>query len=464
MKIKFVVVLVLLICLTMILSKSSYAQTIEFDTNQSLTVSGPGFFPFSTTANEDFFEVFPTNPNLDVEFTNFTGGSCALAPAADFAEIGPQIIVMGMGVHTLNFSGASPNVGNFGLSFVPQAGPCVFEIFINKPQIVLTSTSSSSGGDIVIDNLNPNALTVFSNFLPDSLVESLSNEDNNNQCSSNPSSINSASLINLRPENLIDTSAFATVPRITRFLSSSADSNTFTLLQTTPKKSKGVYTQSLRNDTDKTKIFVTGIFPSVVDPEEIRFQTIELEGELNYTPKTQLPNLVALAAVQHTLISAGMPWQLGGPNSAFIVQGGGCVGPFCTIVEQGMVTIIPGGACTPEKLNNNKMKLGTVNPSKLFDPFAASQSTIQVPSSSVVNPNHPNVSARVNTQNGYLIIQPVPSGANLKQQLNIQIKQPCQEPVACDKLCSNVGDCCARDSQGNASKICTQTGLRCNCR
>lgn len=407
--------------------------------------------------------MFPTNPNLDIEFTNFTGGPCAIAPAADFAEIGPQIIVMGMGVQTLNFSGASQNVGNFGLSFVPQAGPCVFEIFIPKPQIVSTSSSSSSGGDIVIDNLNPNALTVFSNFIPDNLVESISNEDNNNQCSSSPSGINPAGLINLRYEELFP-SVFRTVPRITRFLSSSADSNTFTLLQTTPRKSKGVYTQSLRNDTDKTKIFVTGVFPSVVDPEEIRFQTTEPEGELNYTPKTQLPNLVALAAVQHSLISATMPWQLGGPNSAFIVQGGGCVGPFCTIVEQGMVTIIPGGACTPEKLNRHKMKLGTVNPSKLFDPFPATQSTIQVPSSSVVNPNHPNVSSRVNTQNGYLIIQPVPPGANLKQQVKLQITQACPQPVTCDKLCSNVGDCCARDSQGNASKICTQTGLRCNCR
>lgn len=129
-----------------------------------------------------------------------------------------------------------------------------------------------------------------------------------------------------------------------------------------------------------------------------------------------------------------------------------------------MITVIPGGACTPEKLNRRKMKLKLVNPSKLFDPFPASQSVVQIPSSDVVNPKHPNVSTRVSTQNGYLIFQPVPPKATLKQQLKIAIQQPCTTPVACDKLCTNVGACCKADKNGNAAKVCIQRGLRCGCK
>jgi hypothetical protein len=192
--------------------------------------------------------------------------------------------------------------------------------------------------------------------------------------------------------------------------------NIVALFNTGAKKDSSSYTQNLVNDTDKTKIFVTAVYPTKLDsPFESRIADLEV------TTKEQLPNLVALAAVQHSIISAKKPWQLSNNGGFFITQGGGCLSPFCVIVEQGMIVVDPDGACTPDKLNKRKAKYPTINPSKLFDPFPASQNTITVPVSSIVDPKHPNVSARVNRDNGYLIFQPVPPGATLKQQLNFSI-------------------------------------------
>ena len=108
-----------------------------------------------------------------------------------------------------------------------------------------------------------------------------------------------------------------------------------------------------------------------------------LEPEIEVTLKAQ--NNVALAAVQHSIVSGTMPWQLSSGNGFFIVKGGGCVGPFCTIVESGMVVIVPGGACTPDKLNKRKAGYPTVNPSMFFDPFPVAAMTIQLPTSSLTN-------------------------------------------------------------------------------
>ena len=102
------------------------------------------------------------------------------------------------------------------------------------------------------------------------------------------------------------------------------------------------------------------------------------------------------------------------------VQGGGCVGPYCTIVESGMVVIVPGGACTPEKLNKRKAGYPTVNPSKLFDPFPASAMTIQIPTANIVDPKHPLVSM-VLQDNAYLIFQPVPPKAKFTQQIKLNL-------------------------------------------
>ena len=119
----------------------SKAQTLDFNTSLPLTISSPGFFPFSAVSNNTFKEVLPTSNTLTVQFSNFLGGPCAVAPAADFGEIGPQIVVNANGEFILDFSNQPVNPDLFGLSFVPQSGgTCIFDLFIPPP----SGTSSTS--------------------------------------------------------------------------------------------------------------------------------------------------------------------------------------------------------------------------------------------------------------------------------------------------------------------------------
>lgn len=119
-----------------------HAQTFDINSSfpQQTTISGPGFFPFSTISNDFFQEQFPQNMNLEATFTSFLGGPCTIAPAADFAEIGSPFTVTGNSNFILDFSMASQNVSTFGLSFVPKGSPCTFNL-----QIMTLSTSSSPG-------------------------------------------------------------------------------------------------------------------------------------------------------------------------------------------------------------------------------------------------------------------------------------------------------------------------------
>ena len=125
------------------------ADTFEINspTTQQSTITSPGFFPFSSISNDAFKKDFPEDMTLDVSFSNFLGGPCTIAPAADFAEIGSPFTVTGNSDFILDFSMASPNAGTFGLSFVPKGSPCTFNIQITTPSTSSSgSTSTSSGG------------------------------------------------------------------------------------------------------------------------------------------------------------------------------------------------------------------------------------------------------------------------------------------------------------------------------
>ena len=400
------------------------AQTFDINSpvTQQATITSPGFFPFSNTSNDAFQGQFSQNMNLEATFTNFLGGPCTLAPAADFAEIGPPFTITGNSNFLLDFSMASENVDIFGLSFVPKGSPCTFNL-----QLTTQNTSSSSGDVIGGDTITPNGISIFGTFLSDDLASQFSNENNNPKCESSPSGIN--------PTKLSDNASFKQVinelaghlalfQRISdiKSLTSAKDDNSFTLvLPENKSKAMAVYNEKLTNNTDMTKIYVTGIFPSFSESSTTMARLNDTEIEV--TLKEQAgADLIALGAVQHAIVSATMPWQLSGGNGFFITQGGGCVGPYCTIVESGMVVIIPGGACTPEKLNKRKAGYATFNPSMFFDPFPVASNTIQIPAENIVDPKHPLVS-KVVQDNAYLILQPVPPGAMLVQQLNFSLNK-----------------------------------------
>lgn len=411
----------------------TYAQNLDFNTDQTLTVSGPGFFQFSTTANDDFHMLFPTNPNLDVIISNYLGGPCLIAPAADFNEVGPQTTLSGNNQLMLDFTMAGENVDLFGLSFVPTSAPCTFNLFITPHEIISSSSSSSSGGGISTETLFPNSLTVLGTFINNTeLLNQLSNGPDNPQCQNNQSGINGTllqepfildSLFNTL--NLSNGDSFPT-PRIVEdnvkarafFMN---EEIAFTLPFSDKKnKENVVFNLELENITDTTQIYVTGVFPSVAEKNTTMIGSRLENPEIEVTLKDQ--DLTALAAVQHAIVSATMPWQLSPNGGFFITQGGGCVGPFCTIVEAGMVVIDPDGACTPQKLSKRRAGYPTVNPSKLFDPFPNSAKVIQLPTDSLSNPNHPLVS-KIVRDNSYLILQPVPPKARIIQQLKLRVKK-----------------------------------------
>ncbi|GEM_PF-2404206 len=402
------------------------AQTLEFNTSQPLTVSSPGFFPFSTVSNNTFKEVLPTNDTLTLQFSNFLGNPCAVAPAADFGEIGPQLVVNANGTFEIQFSSPPVNADLFGLSLVPQSGgTCIFDLFIPPP----AGTSSTSGGIITEgpsgdDTINPNAFTVFGTFLPDTLTEQLSNENNNPQCGNSPFGINPLVINGSAGDDTInlvinELGLIASSPQRNLNKAFKDEPETFTVAVPEGKNNaNAVYVQKLTNTTDMTKIFVTGVFPSFSSESNLMVGRVA-DLDLEVTLKEQ--DLVALAAVQHAIVSATMPWQLSKNGGHFITQGGGCLSPFCVIVESGMVVIDTDGACTPDKLNKRRAGYPTFNPSKFFDPFPFASKTIQIPADNIVDPKHPLVS-QVVRDNAYLILQPVPPGAKLNQQLKFMLK------------------------------------------
>lgn len=419
-----IIIFLTLFLLSVSLNKAN-AQNILLNDPQVLTISGPGFFPFDTIGNNTLQEAFPQSSELTAEISNVLGGAFDIAPAKDFAEIGEKQRITGNTIVMLDFSPASSSnfQGQFGISFVPISGPVTFNITIFPPEInsstsSSTSSSSSTGGA----DLTPDSIGVFTGFLSDSIANSISNDNNNLECMSSPTGIDSTALSSTGLTlinssiglNTVDSSRLNAM-----FLVSSEEENSLVLSTGSKKKIKGTYIQDLINSTDKRIIFVTAIYPTLL--ESPFTSRVDLKNNIDVSVKNQIDP--ALAAVQHAIISATMPWQLSNNGGFFITQGGGCVAPYCVIVEQGMIVIDPDGACTPDKLNKRKAKYPVVNPSKFFDPFPAAQSTIGIPVSSIVDPKHPNVSSSVNTQSGYLIFQPVPPGVKFKQELKLEIKK-----------------------------------------
>ena len=441
---KKVVIKLFLTMLMLFTPLSICAETpIIFGSNQHISVTQPGFFPFSNNANNDFIDLFPTNPNpgIDLTIMNFIGSPCKIAPAENFEEIGPQITVDANGnlVINFNFMGAPMNTDLFGFSFVPQAGSsCEFDFLPKFPGPPPTSTSSTSGvitvpgggGDDTF-TITPNSISIFGGPVSNDLFNQITNEPNNPQCQNSPTGINRTGVNDILVDRIyqdfvkeVSRALPEQITQNTKALTSKEETNAFTLvIPEGEDKAKAVYNQKLVNTTDMTKIYATILLPTFTESGNISARITEPDIEVSLKAQTGA-DLIALAAVQHAIISATMPWQLSKPNGFFIVQGGGCVGPFCTIVEAGMVVIDPNGACTPEKLSRRKAGYPTVNPSMFFDKFPVASKTIQIPTSSIVDPSSPLISkAAMDIDNAYLILQPVPPGGRFVQQLKLNLKE-----------------------------------------
>ena len=188
------------ILLAGLLSVPLLASAQTFDINspvtQQATITSPGFFPFSSISNDAFKEGFAEDMTLDISFSNFLGGPCTIAPAADFAEIGSPFTVTGSSDFILDFSMASSNASTFGLSLVPKGSPCTFNLFITTPNISSSSGSiSTSSGGIVSTNeeLISNAIFLETMVKNNLSLDSTSFEDDINDIEMSLSLLNELS-------------------------------------------------------------------------------------------------------------------------------------------------------------------------------------------------------------------------------------------------------------------------------
>lgn len=108
-----------------ILCLPSFSQLIELNQDQTITINNSGFFPFSEAANSEFKELVDINQHVAIIINTFDGKKLAVAPAADFREIGKKIHVMGDGAFVIDYKKTKGN--SFGLSFVPK-GPTTISI------------------------------------------------------------------------------------------------------------------------------------------------------------------------------------------------------------------------------------------------------------------------------------------------------------------------------------------------
>ncbi len=96
----------------------SYAQLFDLNKPQDVTVSFPGFYPFSDEANSSFKELLKQNGSVTIIIKNFTGKGLKVAPAADNHEIGRKKSVNGDTILVIDYK--KKKAKKFGLSFVPQ--------------------------------------------------------------------------------------------------------------------------------------------------------------------------------------------------------------------------------------------------------------------------------------------------------------------------------------------------------
>ena len=131
----------------------SFAQSVEINSSQDITVDHTGFYPFSSSANSELMSLLNDGTTkFNVNITNFSGKPCRIAPAADNREIGGLQKVTGDSDHALNFKRAKRR-NLAGLSFREGHGPAMLTVDItpiakgNCPSPVSCATDCTSKFD-----------------------------------------------------------------------------------------------------------------------------------------------------------------------------------------------------------------------------------------------------------------------------------------------------------------------------
>jgi hypothetical protein len=125
----------------------AHAQ-LDLEKPQAVSVSGRGFYPFSSEANAALHTLLETSPAIGVVVTAFDGKKLKLAPAADGREIGKRKTVRGETAVALSFRKTGTV---YGLSFVPR-GPVTMIVdvqpFAGRPCPSLVRCQDDCGGNL----------------------------------------------------------------------------------------------------------------------------------------------------------------------------------------------------------------------------------------------------------------------------------------------------------------------------
>lgn len=131
-------------------STPSYAQLVDLNQPEDISVFGPGFYPFSQEANQTFKEALKESRSVSVIIKNFSGKGLQVAPAADNHEIGRKKRVKGDTVVVINYKKKKGKT--FGLSFVPQGMSVSFNLevqpFAGRPCPSPVSCQDDCGGNL----------------------------------------------------------------------------------------------------------------------------------------------------------------------------------------------------------------------------------------------------------------------------------------------------------------------------
>lgn len=450
-----------------VLFKPAFADPIELNKVASHTVTDQTEFLFEDTSGL-FIQEAPIL--IDFIFTNGLPLSLGIIPWADSKTYGDSKTVTGDGTYTLDFSDVPKLAQLVGISVTPLSGISMFDLLI---QSMIATINLSSSGAITSQNNNsssgaiksftPNAIAIVSGSFSKNTVELINNQNQNLKCTNNPCSLTIDFIKSLNPINILSENSSvqdvlgASTPKDEPEISFSK----------TPKETTITYKKRLVNPSDVTNISFTGIYPAFVQsgtfPTQVSF------------PKT--------IKVQSS-ISSKNPLKSVKNGGVFDRKSKSCISPVSVNIKNNESSNLATSnlSCIPQKINKFEITLPPKILTMFFDPSKDDNLyTIGSGANIVLLSPQIEVFTEPYLQFGIrggdkLLLDEAPYGVWFNYNLNLpksEFKETitiklssgtCPKPIECDHFCSNVGDCCEADEEGNILKVCTQDGPRCFCR
>ena len=146
------VFIILIVCSFVFINSQALAQEIDFNNKYGFQFLNPGFFPFTTQVSTELKLLSLTKRKVNVEFVDFTGFPCYVAPAVDFNEIDIKTLITGNQTITLSYSKAKKKSNVYGLSFTPNGPVCSFSLIVTPIQPPPTSSGKSSSGSVTLSS------------------------------------------------------------------------------------------------------------------------------------------------------------------------------------------------------------------------------------------------------------------------------------------------------------------------